>query len=75
MNENGANLCWQTPNAFRIDTLNKELIDLIARSGCTEIVLALEHGDPDMLRLMDKRLDLDRAFEVIEWCARQVSNT
>jgi len=58
-------LTWATPNGVRIDTLDEELIKQIVRSGCREIVLALEHGDQEMLTIMDKRLDLDRALDVI----------
>ena len=70
MNEKGAGLNWRTPNGVRIDTLNQEIIELIVRSNCTEIVLALEHGDPEMLRIMNKQLDLDKAFHVIEQLIR-----
>lgn len=58
-------LSWSTPNGVRIDTLNEDLIKLIIQSGCREIVLALEHGDQEMLTLMDKRLDPERALDVI----------
>lgn len=70
MNEEGAGLNWRTPNGVRIDTLNQEIIELIVKSNCTEIVLALEHGDPEMLQIMNKQLDLDKAFSVIEQLIR-----
>lgn len=65
MNEAGANISWNTPNGVRIDSLDGEVIDLIVRSNCKRIVLALEHGDQEMLRIMDKKLDLEKALEVI----------
>lgn len=70
LNENHASLSWRTPNGVRIDTLNEELIRLIKRSHCEELVLALENGDPEILRIMNKKLDLEKAREVIELCAR-----
>jgi radical SAM superfamily enzyme YgiQ (UPF0313 family) len=63
--ERGTNLRWTTPNGIRIDTLDEEVIRLIAASGCAGIALALEHGDPEMLRLMNKKLDLNKALDVI----------
>lgn len=66
LNENGAKLRWRTPNGIRIDSLDDEVIGLIRRADCSEITLALEHGDREMLQIMNKRLELDKAFEVIQ---------
>jgi len=65
LNEQGAGLSWNTPNGVRIDTLDADIIKLIARSNCKTLVLALEHGDQEMLRIMNKELDLHKAFAVI----------
>ena len=70
MNENGAGIHWYTPNGIRIDTLDEHIISLMKRSGCESIILALEHGDPEMLRIMNKKLDLDVAFQTITWCVK-----
>ncbi|MGC4118903.1 MAG: radical SAM protein [Myxococcales bacterium] len=64
-NEQGAGLTWSTPNGVRIDTLDDGLLGLMKRSGCVSLHLALEHGDPDVLSLMNKRLDLAKALGVI----------
>lgn len=66
LNERGVNLNWRTPNGVRIDTLDEEMVKLINKSNCTEIVLALEHGDPEMLQIMNKKLDLDKTLNVLE---------
>lgn len=66
LNQQGAGLHWRTPNGVKVDTLDDEIIRLIKDSNCSEIVLALEHGDSEMLRIMNKQLDLDRAFKVTE---------
>jgi anaerobic magnesium-protoporphyrin IX monomethyl ester cyclase len=65
LNEKGANLKWRTPNGLRIDTLDEGVIELIKRSGCKGISLALEHGDEEVLRIMNKKLDLEKAFDVL----------
>ncbi len=66
LKERNAGLSWNTPNGVRIDTLDGDMIRLIKRSGCRQLTLALEHGDPEMLKLMNKYLDLEKAFSVIK---------
>lgn len=71
MNEKGANLTWRTPNGVRIDSLNDEVMALITRSGCSELTLALEHGDQEMVaKVMNKKLDLETAFGVFQLAAK-----
>lgn len=70
LRERGLAMEWRTPNGVRIDTLDDELVGLIKRSGCIELTLGLEHGDPEMLAIMDKRLDLDRAYHVLTLCRK-----
>jgi len=65
LNEKGAGLGWSTPNGVRIDSLDEEIIRLIKRSNCTSLVVALEHGDQEMLGIMNKKLDLDTAYQVV----------
>lgn len=70
MNEEGAAITWCTPNGIRIDTLDAELIRLMKISGCESITMALEHGDPEILRVMNKNMDLEKAFHVITQCIK-----
>jgi radical SAM superfamily enzyme YgiQ (UPF0313 family) len=65
LNEKGARLSWAAHNGLRIETLNDEVIRLMRASNCTDVALGLEHGDAEMLRIMDKRLDLEKALDVI----------
>ena len=66
LTEKLADFHWVTPNGIRIDTLDDDVIELIGRSRCRTITLALEHGDQEMLEIMNKRLDLDKAYYVVE---------
>jgi anaerobic magnesium-protoporphyrin IX monomethyl ester cyclase len=61
-------ITWSTPNGVRIDTLNYDMIKNMKASGCTSLCLAAEHGDPEMLKLMNKNLDLGKVVKVVEWC-------
>ena len=66
LNERGAGLSWSTPNGVRIDTLDEQIIKLIKQSNCSSITLALEHGDQEMLKIMNKKLNLETAYNVIK---------
>lgn len=70
LREKGLPLEWRTPNGVRIDALDDELIGVMKRSGCRELTLGLEHGDPEILALMGKRLDLEHAYRVLELCRK-----
>lgn len=65
LNESGADISWRTPNGVMIQTLDEDLIKIIKRSNCKQITLALEHGDKEMLKVMNKQLDLDHARKTI----------
>ncbi len=65
LNEKGAGIAWSTPNGVRIDTLNEEIVKLFKRSNCESIVLALEHGNQDMLNIMNKKLDLEKVYHIM----------
>ena len=43
----------------------RKLLLLYKKSNCSSITLALEHGDQEMIGIMDKNLDLDKAFNII----------
>lgn len=59
-------ISWSAPNGLRIDTLDEKLLDIIARSNCLTMSLALEHGDEEVLKSMNKRLDLSKVAEVVK---------
>lgn len=67
LNKKGHNLRWRAPNGVRIDTLDDDnAVRLIKESNCEVISLGLEHGDSEMLSIMNKELDLDVAYNVIK---------
>jgi len=61
-------LQWMTPNGVSLKHLDPELLALMKRSGCRSVNLAFESGDPEMLRVMRKDLDLEQARRVRQWC-------
>lgn len=70
INKKKAPLSWQASNGLRIDTLNENIIALISKSNCRYVSVALEHGDIKMLEIMNKKLSLEKAFEIIELLAK-----
>jgi len=60
MIERGFNVTWNTPNGVHIVNLDEEAIDLMIQSGCYELTLAVESGDPWVLKnIIDKPTDLN----------------
>jgi radical SAM superfamily enzyme YgiQ (UPF0313 family) len=50
----------------RTDCVDKELLELMARSGCRSVFFGIETGSQKMQRVIDKDLDLERAREMLE---------
>lgn len=67
--EINGNITWSTPNGVRLDTLNYSLLKKMKDSGCSLLTLAVESGDPAILKAMNKRLNVERIEEVVSWCA------
>ena len=56
---------WNTPNGVAIWTFDEDLIKLMKQSGCFEITLSIESGDPYVLKnIIKKPLDLKKAKEI-----------
>jgi anaerobic magnesium-protoporphyrin IX monomethyl ester cyclase len=56
---------WIFVNGIRANLVNKELLARMKRAGLLRTAFGVESGDPDILRSIDKKLDLDtirRAF-------------
>lgn len=59
----------------RADTLEKNLLDEMKSSGCVEIQIGVESGDPEILRRMDKRMDLESARRAFYWLKKAKLNS
>jgi magnesium-protoporphyrin IX monomethyl ester (oxidative) cyclase len=57
-------IAWSTPNGIRIDTLDEKVMEVISRSNCLAISIALEHGDGDVLKIMRKKLSLEKVEKI-----------
>jgi len=60
---------WDTPNGVSVITLNRELLLLMKKAGCWSLNLAIESGDPHILRnIIHKPLTLGKAAQVVKDC-------
>ncbi|MDQ7782785.1 MAG: radical SAM protein [Desulfomonilaceae bacterium] len=57
------NIRWECFS--RIDTIDDEMVDCMARAGCNFIYFGIETGSPRMQKLLNKRLNLERAPAVV----------
>jgi len=64
-------LSWSAPNGVAIWRLDEELVELIARTRCLRLSLAVESGSPDTLqRIIDKPLSLDQVKKTVRLCRK-----
>ncbi len=64
-------LLWTCPNGLRLDTLNKKLLSTMKRSGCYEVAVGIESGDPGILKDMGKNLALETVTEKVNLIHQQ----
>lgn len=65
--ERGFNVSWTVPSGLAIYSLDEELLEKMAQSGCYSISLAIESGDQTVLdKLMCKPIRLERAKPLVD---------
>lgn len=52
----------------RFNGLDKELLEMMYHAGCRRLMFGFESGSKKILKMIDKRLDLDHARHVLHWC-------
>ncbi|MCX5713416.1 MAG: radical SAM protein, partial [Candidatus Omnitrophica bacterium] len=53
----GLKIKWESPT--RVDRIDEPLLKLMRKAGCIRLRYGVESGDPDILRLMKKDIDLE----------------
>lgn len=67
MVERRLNLKWNTPNGIAVWTLDQAMLELMKESGCYEITVAVESGDPVVLKdLIKKPVNLEKTRQMVE---------
>lgn len=62
MLKRGIRVKWEAP--ARVDTTDKPLLKLMQKAGCVRLRYGVESGDENILKLMNKKIDLEQAKEV-----------
>jgi len=66
----GLRIRWNTPNGISINTLDYELLNLMKKSGCKSICIAIETGDEELRnKVIGKRLSNSKIKEVVHSAA------
>jgi anaerobic magnesium-protoporphyrin IX monomethyl ester cyclase len=61
------NLKWNTPNGIAVWTLDEAMLELMKESGCYEITVAVESGDPGVLKnLIKKPVNLEKTSAMVK---------
>lgn len=68
-------ITWSARNGVRVDTLDKNLIKKMKKSGCTRLNLAIESGNKGVLSRMNKNLSLEKVIEVVRYCSEEKIRT
>lgn len=50
----------------RINTMDKELLQMLKKAGCARIHYGIESGTPEIIKVLKKGIDLERAKEVFK---------
>ncbi len=69
INESGLKIKWYT--AARYQTLDKKIIDMIAKSGCVRILLGVESGSQRIQKMNNKLVDLNKAIEIARYLRKK----
>ncbi len=76
MTDRGLVMPWNTPNGLALWTVDDELLGLMKKSGCYQITIAVESGDPvSFERYVKKPFSLDRAVETARLARRHGIST
>lgn len=59
-------ITWSMPNGVRADALDEELIEKMKAAGCTEVFVAPESGDQNVVNnIIKKKMDLKKVEEAV----------
>jgi anaerobic magnesium-protoporphyrin IX monomethyl ester cyclase len=66
--EIGLPISWET--LTRIDLLDEEIMEEMAGSGCSNVMVGIESGSPRVLSMLNKKLDLSRSTGALKAASR-----
>jgi radical SAM superfamily enzyme YgiQ (UPF0313 family) len=66
--ERNLKFTWQLPSGTRSEAFDSEVIDLMYRTGCTNLNFAPESGSPAVLKRIKKKVDLGAMKKAMRNC-------
>jgi anaerobic magnesium-protoporphyrin IX monomethyl ester cyclase len=70
----GLDITWQIPAGTRSEAIDDEVAGWLYRSGCRNITYAPESGSPEVLRIIKKKVILDRMLDSIRSSSKEGLN-
>ncbi len=67
--ERDLGITWQLPSGTRSEAIDGEVAPLLYESGCRNLSYAPESGSPEVLKMIKKKVDLDRMLESMKCCS------
>jgi radical SAM superfamily enzyme YgiQ (UPF0313 family) len=67
----GLSITWQMPSGTRCEVFDEEVADLLYRSGCRALAFAPESGSPEILKIVEKQVDLDKLLVAAKTAVRR----
>ncbi len=64
------NLKFNWVTLSRVDVVNEDLLERMARTGCHTIQFGVESADPDVLDSIDKGIAPERVIEIFDLCRK-----
>ncbi len=58
-------ICWQCTT--RMDLTSDELLQKMRQAGCFRLFYGMESGDQETLKRVNKRLNIEKAVQVLKW--------
>jgi len=58
-------ISWIAPT--RVDCITPELVKLMKKAGCRSLRFGVESGSPEILKLMNKNINLEQIFTAFKW--------
>ena len=69
----GLNISWSCPNGIRLDSLDKEMLYLMEKSGCYSFGVGIESGDDAVLKKIGKNLTTEQIKDKI-WLIKKTTS-
>ena len=64
--ERKLNISWS--DCARFNGMTYERLVLLKKAGCKKLIFGFETASKKLIELVDKRIDLDQAEQVMKWC-------